>query len=311
MRSGSLSENRRQQNIRYLSEACHKGKLSHAYIIEGGKDSGKESFAEEIAAALLCEKTGTLVRSLPEGQFMLEPCGQCPSCIKARTRNHPDIIHVQHEKERVLAVGEIRQQIVADIAIKPYYGPYKIYIVPDAELMNDSAQNALLKTIEEPEEYGILFLLTENADSFLPTIRSRCIKISMGDISREEMGSHLLTEEGESVIQLLKELPDLNAVQINKAAREWEALDRQQILTILQLYFRDVLVYKSTRAADQLYFRTKQQQVCRASENMTYEGLQQAFEALDAAKARLKASVKAEAVYENLMIAIRRCHRGS
>ena len=161
-----------QKNIRFFSEAYARGKVSHAYIIEGPEDSDKEGFADSIAAALLCQNT-------KPGDLLISdssPCGRCPSCIKAASGNHPDLIHVWHEKPTVLSVGEIREQVVADISIKPYYGPYKIYIIRDAQLMNEQGQNALLKSIEEPAEYGIIFLLTDNADGLLPTIRSRCIR---------------------------------------------------------------------------------------------------------------------------------------
>ena len=88
------------------------------------------------------------------------PCGICPSCIKAQTHNHPDIIRTAHEKKTVLSVQEIREQLVDTVSVAPYYGPYKIYIVEDAQLLNEHGQNALLKTIEEPPDYVLIFILT-------------------------------------------------------------------------------------------------------------------------------------------------------
>ena len=153
-----------KKNIEHLSKAHEKGKLSHAYIINGANGSGKRTLVRFIAAGLLCDKTHDSeddqpsffsmmgmekppLRSLSQG-----PCRECPSCAKTLSGNHPDIIYVRHEKANLIKVDEIRDQVIDDIAVKPYYGPYKIYIIEDAHLMNENAQNALLKTIEEPPE---------------------------------------------------------------------------------------------------------------------------------------------------------------
>ena len=77
--------------------------------------------------------------------------------------NQPDIIKVTHEKPNTISVDDIRTQVNNDIVIKPYSSKYKIYIIPEADLMSAQAQNALLKTIEEPPEYAVIMLLTENA----------------------------------------------------------------------------------------------------------------------------------------------------
>ena len=299
-----------QSNIHYLSEAYRRGILSHAYILEGDRESGKEAFAEDLAAALLCQRNQQQFRE-NRAETVLSPCGSCPSCIKARTGNHPDIISVRHEKESVLSVGEIREQVVEDIAIKPYYGPYKIYIIRDAGLMNENAQNALLKTIEEPAPYGLILLLTENADGFLQTIRSRCIRIRMPAASREDIAARLLDENGIPVLQMLQELSGMNALQIDQRAKEYEAADRRQVLQILQLYFRDVLVQKCSGEEARLYFVQYQTQIRQAAKELSYENLQQILQAIEDAGARIQASVKAEAAFETLLLSIRRCLKGT
>ena len=287
-----------ERNLRLLSESYNKGKLSHAYIIEGSKLSGRDEFVQNIAAALLCEKAVEMRE--------LVPCGKCPSCIKAATKNHPDIIHVMHAKPTVLSVNEIREQVVSDISIKPYYGPYKIYIIYDAQLMNENAQNALLKTIEEPEPYGIIFLLTDNEDSFLQTIRSRCIRLSMDAVPRNDIAESLLDEDGQQVIKALEGVVRSDALQINKTAKEMEDMDRQQVVRIAGLWVRDMLVYKSTGDRSRLYFAAYEQSIRSMSESMTYEDLNECLEVVDKVKARLSANVKAEAAFENMLLQIRR-----
>ena len=151
--------------IEHLQSAISMGKVSHAYIFDGEKGSGKNFLADIFAAALQCENSE------------IEPCGSCTSCKQAEGRNHPDIIRITHEKPNTISVDDIRQQLCGDIMIKPYKGPYKIYIVDEAEKLNVQAQNALLKTIEEPPAYAVIMLLTTNAESFLPTILSRCVTL--------------------------------------------------------------------------------------------------------------------------------------
>ena len=172
-----------QQDIKeHLQNAISLGKTSHAYIISGEKDAGKMMLAEAFAETLLCQEQGK------------DACGMCHSCKQCQSHNHPDIRYVSHEKPNTISVEDIRQQINNDIVIKPYASEYKIYIMDEAEKMNKAAQNALLKTIEEPPQYAILFLLTTNAAGFLPTILSRCVTLELkpiaADIIRKELMEH-------------------------------------------------------------------------------------------------------------------------
>ena len=91
----------------------------------------------------------------------------------------------------MISVDDIREQVNNDIIIKPYSSRYKIYIIPEAELMNPQAQNALLKTIEEPPEYAVIMLLTNNLDKMLPTILSRCITLNLKPVGELDMMEYL------------------------------------------------------------------------------------------------------------------------
>ena len=168
------------QIVDHLKNAIRMEKVSHAYILNGENNAGKMMLAEAFAMALQCEA------------HKEEPCMECRSCHQAKDHNQPDIIYVSHDKPNVISVDDIRQQINNDIVIKPYNSKYKIYIVDEAEKMNPQAQNALLKTIEEPPAYGIILLLTTNADSFLPTILSRCITLNLKSVNEELIKSHLM-----------------------------------------------------------------------------------------------------------------------
>ena len=151
----------------HMQNAIKTSKVSHAYIISGDPHSGKKMMANIFAKAILCENK-------VERDGYLDGCDECHSCIQANSASHPDIRILSREKPTSISVNEIRSQVCDDVYIKPY-SDHKIYIIPDAELMTPQAQNALLKTLEEPPLYTTIIILTSNIDAFLPTIISRCI----------------------------------------------------------------------------------------------------------------------------------------
>ena len=176
-----------------LTNAVQTGKHSHAYIFSGEKGSGKMMLAEAFAQMLQCENPGD------------DACGECPACARTISHNNTDVIYISREFDsktkkfkRNITVDQIREQLINDVDIKPYYKKFKIYIIEDAERMNPQAQNALLKTIEEPPEYVIIILLTSNHNAFLQTILSRCVLIQMKTVEKESI-KRLLQEKYESV----------------------------------------------------------------------------------------------------------------
>lgn len=317
-----------EKNLKFLKESAQSGRISHAYIISGPDGTGKKTFAANAAAALLCENH----KSRPE----FSPCGMCASCKRALSGNHPDIIRITHEKETVLSVDEIRSQLVRDIDIKPYYGPYKIYIVEDAHLMPAQAQNALLKTIEEPPAYAVVFLLTDNADAFLDTIKSRSIKLDMQPLSSALTEKELIKEGADPlkaaeisafsrgnlglakkllsdpaageltdfVTDFLTKIKDADALEISKAADTLSANGSADIPDILKKWYRDVLVLKSS-ANRKLYFPGYKETLSRQAETLSYESINNIFTDIDEAYTRLTFNVNSKAVYEALFLRIR------
>ncbi len=173
-----------EQTILHMKHAIEMNKVSHAYILSGEKGSGKKLLAGLFAQTLQCQKRGT------------EPCMECRSCKQEMNRNQPDIIRVVHEKPNTISVEEIRTQVNGDIMIKPYSSPYKIYIIDEAEKLSVQAQNALLKTIEEPPVYAVILLLTTNAGILLPTIRSRCVTLDLKPVAPGVLKEYLMREIG-------------------------------------------------------------------------------------------------------------------
>ncbi len=176
-----------QQMKEHMQHALITDKVSHAYIISGESGSGKEFIAKTFAKALQCENRKD------RGDYR-ESCNECPSCIKALSDNHPDIITITHEKPASIGVDDIRQQLRDDVVIKPYESRYKIYIIPEGEKMTPQAQNALLKTLEEPPSYIVIIILTSNINAFLPTIISRCIVLPMKPVRDDSIINYLMQE---------------------------------------------------------------------------------------------------------------------
>ncbi len=152
-----------------LSGAFAAGRVSHAYAISGPEGSGKHTLARLLSAAMQCQ-SGAAV-----------PCGLCPACRKALAGVHPDIITVDDAEHKSMTVDPIRAAR-SDLFIRPNEGKRKIYCIPRGQDMNESAQNALLKILEEPPPYGVFLILTTNDQRLLPTIRSRCVTLSLSPV---------------------------------------------------------------------------------------------------------------------------------
>ena len=155
-----------------LAPALREDRLSHSYLICGPRGSGKHTLARFLAAAMEC--TAGPAR----------PCGRCAQCRKVLGGTHPDVITVDDPAKKTVSVELIRQAN-ADLYIRPNEGRRKIYLFPRAMDMNPSAQNALLKSIEEPPAYGAFLLLTDAEEKLLPTIRSRCVALHLTPLPRD------------------------------------------------------------------------------------------------------------------------------
>ncbi|MGN0431088.1 MAG: ATP-binding protein [Lachnospiraceae bacterium] len=318
-----------QEQIKeHLQGAMRTGKVSHAYIINGERFSGKEYIARIFAMALQCEREGT------------EPCQVCHSCKQALSDNQPDIIYVSHEKPGTIGVDDIRAQINGDIAIKPYSSPYKIYIINEAEKMTQQAQNALLKTLEEPPAYAVIILLTTNVNSLLQTILSRCVILHMKPVADELVKEFLMTqmqvpdykaevcvafargnigkakhlaasedfekvkEEALALLKYVHEMDITEMIAAIKKINEYK-LDIDDYLDILSIWYRDVLLFKATNDANHLVFREEIQNIRRVAGRTSYEGIEAVIQALSKAKSRLNANVNFDLTMELLLLTMK------
>ena len=306
-----------QEQIKeHLRNALSTGKVSHAYLIDGEKSSGKEFIAKVFAMALQCEK----------GEA--EPCQECHSCKQALSNNHPDIIRVVHEKPNTISVDDIRKQVNGDVVLKPYSSAHKIYLITEAEKMTVQAQNALLKTLEEPPLYAVILLMTSNVNALhmkpvpdslvreylcrqlqMPDYKAEvCAAFARGNIGKAKALAS--SEDFENVkadaLSLLKYIQDMELNEIIaavKKASEYK-LEINDYLDICVIWYRDALLFKATNDVNHLIFRDEIQALRRAAQRSSYEGIETIIKALDTAKKRLDSNVNFDLVMELLMLTI-------
>ena len=341
-----------EETIAHLKTAIWNNRVSHAYIFQGAPGSGKHTLADAFAAALQCETlnaslsdrevSGREASGSEESCALCDSCGECRSCHQIQRHNHPDLIYVTHEKENTISIDDIREQVIGDIQVKPYNNRRKVYIIPDAQLMNTYAQNALLKTLEEPPEYAVILLLTTNAGVFLDTIRSRCIVLDLKPV-RDDQVMHYLMEHvqipdyqaklcaafaqgsigramalansedfqdlRELALRTVRKAGELDAGRINEITEELAQQKKNiyDFLDILAVWYRDVLFFKATRSPDSLIFRDQLQFISLSASKASYEGLETTLSALEVAKRRLEANAGFELTMQLLLLTMRDC----
>ena len=165
--------------IEHLLRSARAGRLVHAYLFCGARGCGKKTLARLLAQALFCE-AGEAER----------PCGHCPACKRFLSGNHPDARTVA-PKGRSIGVDDVRE-LIDYLSRRPYEGGWHVAIIERAEKMTPSAQNALLKTLENPPEDTVFFLLTETPGALLSTVRSRARLVRVSPLTREACAEALV-----------------------------------------------------------------------------------------------------------------------
>ena len=306
------------------------GRLPHTLLLEGEDGSGKMTFARMIAAALLCE------HPQPE----CRPCGECRNCRLVMSDSHPDVTVVQSEqKANAFHVDQIRA-LRTDAYIRPNDGTCKVYLLRNVHYMTEQAQNALLKTIEEPPAYAVILLLTTNAESFLPTILSRCVTLNLKAVPDEKIKKFLMAhyqipdyqadvcvafaqgnvgkaiqlaasddfnELKASALQLIKRLHDIDLYEMTEAVKQISEYKLQinDYFDLMMIWYRDVLYYKATKDVNGLIFKDEVYDIKRQAEQSSYNGIEEILQALSKAQVRLNANVNFDLVIELLLLTIK------
>ena len=316
-----------EQVIAHLQNAIRMDKVSHAYLISGEEGSGKKMLADIFAATLLCEEHG------------VEPCGSCKSCMQAQSDNQPDVIYVKHEK-LTIGVDDIRTQVNQDIGIKPYQGKYKIYIIEDADKMTEAAQNALLKTIEEPPAYAVVILLASKTETLLKTILSRCVLLTLRPVDQGKIKNLLMeqyavpdymaelaaafsggvtgrairfaasedfTAHKDEVLHLVKYIEEMSVSEIMEAVKGLATKKdlAEEYLDLVLLWYRDVLLFKATKDPNSMIYKDEISWIKRQADTRTFENLAEIIEAIEIFKQRIRANVNFDMALELLLLTIK------
>lgn len=315
----------------HLMTALSDGLISHAYLIEGPRGVGKKTLSRALVRALLCEEPV----HLPDGG--IDSCGHCRCCELLDHSNHPDVKIIRPAEEgKAITVDQIRDELVSDMQVLPYMDSYKIYVVENADKLNAQAQNALLKTIEEPPSYGLILLLAENETSFLPTILSRCIRVSLSPLpsdlvmqslrqknipedtaalcaafSQGSIGEALQLCSDETFASLrstlfdfLASIPQCTPLQILNGGKIFDEYKsrRDAVFSLLNLWFRDVGVYRETKDSSMLLLKDRLDDIARLSEYYSSEKILRICDRISDTYKKLQANVNAQLAIDCLMI---------
>lgn len=312
----------------HFQKAIEVQKVSHAYILAGEAGMGRKSLANAFALTLLCE------------QGRSEPCMECHACKQALSGNHPDLIYVGHEKPGSIGVDDVRRQIQDTVMIRPYSSYYKIYMIDGAEKMTVQAQNALLKTIEEPPSYAIILLLTTNPEAFLPTVLSRCVQLKLKPLKDHVVKGYLTGSLGVSpdqaevyaafsrgnlgraiklsrsdefqvlyreLLHLLMHVKEMDISELLDYIRKIkeEYADVGDCLDFMEMWYRDILMYKVTKDANLLIFKDEFRTVQEMGEQSGYDNFEAILEAIDKARRRIGANVNMDLALELMLLAMK------
>ncbi|MDO4962340.1 MAG: DNA polymerase III subunit delta [Eubacteriales bacterium] len=310
-----------------LKAAIKTNKIRHAYMLAGEKGMGKRTMAEAFMLELFCN----------EEDEEKKPCLKCPECKKILSGNHPDIIYVNHEKPATISVDDIREQIMDTVDIKPYAGEHKVYVIPEADKMSLQAQNALLKTLEEPPAYVIILLLVNDEKKLLDTVRSRlvkerlrpltdnaiesylkdelnasgemvdiCVAFSKGNLGRaiELYNSDTFADWYQRVMKILRNIKTMSStdIRVEIGKLQSECPDLIEALDLLELWYRDLTMFMITKNLNGLVFKGERKALMNMASVYSYDGVQNIMEGIEVCRERLNANVNPELSFELLFL---------
>lgn len=315
-----------EQILKNLKSAILNDKISHAYIIAGNEGSGKRLIANTFAKRLECENN--------DGY---NPCCLCMSCKVFDSHNHPDIIYIRAEKNKTLGVNDIRDKILKIVDIKQYKYKYKIFIIENADKMTIQAQNALLKTLEEPPHYAVFILIAENIELFLSTIISRCVVFKIRPLSNKividylknisddkknelyaeysqgSIGKALEIKNSENFIQMRENtinwfisIKNLKMIDLFELSKEFEIYKNDlRFLDIAYMLYRDIYVAKTLNDENYIIQKDKKGIIFQQSKYETLKSIAKKINIILNAKIQLSQNANFQLTIEVMLIKLK------
>ena len=317
----------------FLQNSVRKNRISHAYLFSGPEGVGKKLVAIGFAKLINC--AGGRTENLD--------C-ECVSCAKTEKGFNPDVLVFGYPGEKTIKVGHVRQDIEHLIHLAPYENPYKVFIIDDAQRMNFNAQNAFLKTLEEPPPNSVIILITTLADLLMPTIRSRCQSVvfqplGVGEVreflekkrpgendpelvSRISGGSisRALNTDEEYLRKRTEYIGCVMAVDGKKPLTLFDSVEKIQkdikgkgpeelktVFDILSTWLRDSIVIKTSGEKEEIVNTDLIEQLNEYSEKRDMSELLGKFAALEQTMTRISENnVNVEVSLENLLLRLSR-----
>jgi len=269
---------------RLVARAIELSKVSHAYIISGG-DEEALSLALYLARGVNCLASSG------------KPCGNCSSCRKIDSSNHPDV-SITETAGAFIGIDYIRR-LQKDIFVKPYEGKKRVSIIRQGERMTVQAQNCLLKVLEDPPGTGIIAITTANPVSLLPTILSRC-QILKPDSERR-------IPDVAPYRDILKCFLDEGFVRASAETALLVKDDERSVEDFLDyslLQLRDALVFKVAQKEDLLYIKESDEFARETAARYTLDKIGRLFDAVSKARENLRLNVNAQLAVEVFLLEI-------
>ena len=278
-----------------LDNLIKTNNVVHSYMFVGPDGIGNFLFSKEFAKMIWWQDTN-------------KACGQCSSCVKFDSYNHPDFIPLDSEDGKNIKIGQIRA-LQESISEKPIVSDKKVYIINNSDLMTVEAQNCLLKTLEEPPEYAIIILVLSNENKLLSTIKSRCTKVSFHKLTNEdlmqysnqnnlEVNSSLLSACDGSIAKLLNLQNNFDAyVQLDNIINSFYNKD------IIDIWNSADILYKSKDSINTLleYFNTVFLEKLKSTKDSKYI---KAVKVVEDTKNRLSSNANYDMCIDNLLLQI-------
>ena len=315
-----------QKQLTVLRTALANGRLHHAYLVLGPEGVGKHLAAVALAKALHCSEI--------EDDF----CGICVNCRRIADGNHPDVRVIEAlSGKKEISIQQIRE-LERELNFRSFTGKRKIAIIDPATLLNLSSQNALLKTLEEPPQDCLIVLIAANAGGLLPTLRSRCLRLSFAPLMRDEIagflqshrgmngtdaefiaalgmgsiGAALALDKAELVENLRIGTGMLGALKTRDyhgamIAAEALAVNREEALNFLkwaESWYRDLLIYSVANDSNDLVNLDMRRQI---EEQSSHEGIEPALRAIAqtaGAAARIQRNLNRRMVLEKFLFGV-------